>query len=114
MVLIVELLIFIFLKVQANDLVHIHSCLPSPSIIHLHLSELDKVQNNDFPPTSSSLSLHFLSRILNRMNLMKLKDQKRGVEFPRGVRVNINQYINVSEKNIKIVKKNINMMRLSN
>lgn len=78
MVLLVELLILIFFKVQANDLAHIPFCPSSPPsfiFIYLNLKIMALL-------LLLFLSLHFLSCILNCMNLMKLKDKKKGSKIP--------------------------------
>jgi hypothetical protein len=56
MVVMMEFLILILLKVQANDLAHISFHPSSAPTMLPYFSELDKVQNNDFAPTSFSPS----------------------------------------------------------
>jgi hypothetical protein len=52
MVVIMELLVLVLLKVQANDLAHISFPPSSPPIQLHHFSELGKVQINNLAPTS--------------------------------------------------------------
>jgi hypothetical protein len=56
MVVMMQLLIFILLKVQANDFSHNNFRPSSPHTTLHHFSQLDKVQTNDFIPTSFSPS----------------------------------------------------------
>jgi hypothetical protein len=55
-VVMIELLILIILKVQANDLAHFSFHLSSAPIQLSYFSKLDKVQNHVLAPTSLSLS----------------------------------------------------------
>ena len=52
MLVMVESLILILLKVQANDLAHIYFHPSSPPTLVPHFSKLDKVQTIDFVPAS--------------------------------------------------------------
>lgn len=74
-VVMMELLILILLKVQANDFAHTSFCPSSHPIVFPYFSKLDKVQNNVLAPTSSFFSLHCPSFILNHLNWMKIKKQ---------------------------------------
>jgi hypothetical protein len=55
-VVVIELLILILLKVQANDLAHFSFHLSSALFQLSYFSKLDKVQNHVLAPTSLSLS----------------------------------------------------------
>lgn len=56
LLLMIELLIFIFLKVQTNDFAHISFYSSSPLTLLPHVSKLNKVQTNDIAPTTFGLS----------------------------------------------------------
>jgi hypothetical protein len=92
-VVLMELLVLLFLTVQANDLANISFYPSSPSVQFSYFSELDKVQHNVLN-LSLFLPLHCPSSILTpALNLMKFKKQ----------------YAHALKIKLKFVKKHLNI-----